>query len=182
MIAMQGKGNALKAMGRTSESDAAFAKAKELGYNTSPVAQEKTSDYWIKIGDDLALNKSNNQEELAAYQKAIQIDPENAIAWINKAYALSRLNKTAESNLAYHKALEMTNKTLETDPMNVTLWLEKGLLLNNVGNVKEAVKAFGNATSIDPKNEMAWKMEGVILANDLHKYNEAVKAFDRHYR
>jgi Flp pilus assembly protein TadD len=91
---------------------------------------------------------------------------------------LTWLNRTSESNQAYHKALEITNKTLEADPKNATLWLGKGLLLNNVGNVEEAVKAFGNATSIDPKNEMAWKMKGVLLARDLQRYNEAVKAFD----
>ena len=54
----------------------------------------------------------------------------------------------------------------------------KGLLLNNIGNVEEAVNAFDNASKIDPKNEMAWKMEGVLLARDLQRYDDAVKAYD----
>lgn len=141
------------------------------------MAQENTTGYWLKKGYELSANGSNEQA-LQSYEKAIQIDPENANAWINKANALAGLNRTAESDQAYNKALEITNKTLEADPRNVTLWLGKGLLLNNVGNVEEAVKAFDNASKIDPKNEMAWKMKGVILARDLQRYDDAVKAFD----
>jgi Flp pilus assembly protein TadD len=88
------------------------------------------------------------------------------------------LNRTSESNQAYYKALEITNKTLEADPRNATLWLGKGVLLNNVGNVQEAVKAFDNASRIDPKDEMAWMMKGVLLGRDLQRYDDAVKAYD----
>jgi superkiller protein 3 len=112
------KGYALKALGRNSEADASFVRAKELGTLTVTVAQNNTSSYWLKKGYELSINGSNEQA-LQAYEKAIQIDPENAIAWINKANALAWLNKTSESNQAYHKALEITNKTLETDPRNI---------------------------------------------------------------
>ncbi len=88
------------------------------------------------------------------------------------------LNRTDEATDAYQKALDITNKTLEAQPQNATLWSAKGLLLHNVGNYEEAVRAFDNATSVDPKFEMAWKMKGVILASELHRYDEAVQAFD----
>ena len=144
---------------------------------TSAMAQENTTDYWLKKGYELSANGSNEQA-LQAYEKVISIDPENSVAWINKAYTLSSLNRTSESNKAYYKALEITNKTLEADPRNATLWLGKGILLNNVSNVQEAVKAFDNANKIDPKNEMAWMMKGVLLARDLQRYDDAVKVFD----
>jgi len=152
-----------------------------LALHITAMAQEDTAGYWLKKGYELGANGSYEQA-LRAYEKVILIDPENAIAWNNKANTLYRLNRTSESNQAYYKALEITNKTLGADPGNVTLWLGKGLLLNNIGNAKEAVKAFDNANKIDPDNEMAWMMKGVLLATDLQRYDDAVKAFDNALR
>lgn len=143
----------------------------------SAMAQESTASYWLKKGYELSANGSNEQA-LQAYEKTIQIDPENSLAWINKANTLARLNRTSESNQAYHKALDITDKTIDSDPKNATLWLGKGILLNNIGDVEGAVEAFDNASKIDPNDEMAWKMEGVLLARDLHRYNDAIKAYD----
>ncbi len=143
----------------------------------SALAQEETAESWLKEGYNLSANGSYEQA-LQAYEKSIQIDPNNEITWINKANVLLRLNRTDEATDAYQKALDITNKTLEAEPQNATLWSAKGLLLHNVGNYEEAVMAFDNATSADPKFEMAWKMKGVILASELRRYDEAVVAFD----
>jgi len=140
-------------------------------------AQENTPGYWLKKGYELSLNGSD-EGALQAYEKALQIDPENSLAWINKANVLYRLNRTSESSQAYHKALEITDKMIEADPKNVTLWLGKGILLNNVGDIEGAVEAFDNASKIDPEDDMAWKMKGVLLARDLQRYDEAVEAYD----
>jgi hypothetical protein len=51
-------------------------------------------------------------------------------------------------------------------------------LLHNVGYCEEAVKAFANATRIDPGDEISWKMMGVLLASKLYRYDEADQAFD----
>jgi tetratricopeptide (TPR) repeat protein len=141
------------------------------------LAQENTTGYWLKKGYELSLNGSD-EEALQAYEKALQIDPENSLAWINKANVLYRLNRTSESSQAYRKALEIADNMIEADPRNATLWLEKGILLNNVGDIEEAVAALDNASKIDPKDDMAWKMKGVLLARDLQRYDDAVEAYD----
>ena len=115
---------------------------------------------------------------LKYYESAIQIDPYNKLVWINKANALVRLNRTDEATGAYQESLNITNKNLADDPENSNLWAEKGLLLHNMGNSREAVKAFANATRIDPMDETSWKMMGVLLASELHRYDEAAQAFD----
>jgi tetratricopeptide (TPR) repeat protein len=141
------------------------------------LAQENTTGYWLKKGYELSLNGSD-EEALQAYEKALQIDPENSLAWINKANVLYRLNRTSESSQAYRKALEITDNMIEADPRNATLWLGKGILHNNVGDIEEAVAALDNASKIDPKDDMAWKMKGVLLARDLQRYDDAVEAYD----
>lgn len=144
---------------------------------TSAYAREKSAESWLKEGYSLAGNGSYEQA-LQAYDKSTQIDPNNELAWINKANVLLELNRTDEAKNAYQKALDITNQTLEADPKNATMWSAKGLLLHNIGNSEEAVKAFDSANTVDPKYEMAWKMKGVILASELHRYDEAAQAFD----
>jgi tetratricopeptide (TPR) repeat protein len=85
-----GKGLALKALGRSSEADAAFAKAKQLGYNTSTVAQENTAEDWYKTGQYLNGNGSW-EEAVKAYDRAIDLEPNNATLYIAKVNNLNML-------------------------------------------------------------------------------------------
>lgn len=82
-------------------------------------AQEGTAESYLKEGYSLSANGSY-ELALQAYDKSIQIDPNNEIAWINKANVLLRLNRTDEATDAYLKALDITNKTLEADLKNST--------------------------------------------------------------
>jgi tetratricopeptide (TPR) repeat protein len=141
------------------------------------MAQKNTASDWIEKGTDQIENGSL-EDALTDFDKAIQIDPNNRLGWINEAYVLDELNRTFESSQASHKALEITDKMLEADPGNATLWLEKGFLLTNVGDEEEAVSALDNASKIDPRNVMAWRMKGVLLAGGLQRYDDALKTYD----
>jgi tetratricopeptide (TPR) repeat protein len=159
--------------------------AEQGSYNKTADALEKVFelnpqdiDLWINGGVLLSSVLERYEDALKYYESAIQIDPDNKLAWINKASALIELNRTAEATGAYQEALNITNKSLEDHPEDSILWAEKGLLLHNVGNSEEAVKAFANATRIDPMDETSWKMMGVLLASELHRYDEAAQAFD----
>ncbi|MCX6673377.1 MAG: tetratricopeptide repeat protein [Methanothrix sp.] len=111
----------------------------------SAVAQEKTADYWIKIGDDLALNKSNNQEALTAYEKAIQLDPRNFQAWEEVVLVYHVLGKYNESLTAYEKLTEIK-------PENALVWKGKGDALKALGRQSEADAAFAKAKELGYKN------------------------------
>ena len=159
--------------------------AEQGNYNETTEALEKVFelapqdiDLWINGGVLLSAVLGRNDDALKYYERAIQIDPDNKLAWINKANALVRLNRTDEATGAYQEALNITKKSLMADPEDSDLWAEKGLLLHNVGNSEEAVKAFANATRIDPGDETSWKMMGVLLASELYRYDEAAQAFD----
>jgi superkiller protein 3 len=149
-------------------------KSLEMVFELAPL----DIDLSINGGILLSAVLGRNDDALKYYERAIRIDPDNKLAWINKANALVRLNRTGEATGAYQEALKITNKSLMADPEDSDLWAEKGLLLHNVGNSDEAVKAFANATRIDPGDETSWKMMGVLLASELHRYDEAAQAFD----
>ncbi len=130
-----------------------------------------------KLGDT-----SRYEEALRHIERALELDPQTEGALQNKAGILAELGRQNESAKSYSKALELSDTTIETTNSTQELteaWLSKGFILQDQGKYEDAVKALGNATDADPKNEMAWKVKGVLLWRELKKYNEAVDAFDK---
>ena len=62
---------------------------------------------------------------LAAYDRALDLDPTNADAWTNKGGMLRSLGRDDEAVVAYARALEL-------DPTNATNWYRKGIVLWNL--------------------------------------------------
>jgi tetratricopeptide (TPR) repeat protein len=65
---------------------------------------EQSSNAWVHKGDEL-LSSSKFNEALAAYDKAIEINPKNEDAWLHKAAHLLSSEK-------YHEALEAYDKVI----------------------------------------------------------------------
>ena len=150
-----------------------FDKAIELNPNDSNAWRGKGSVF---------LYLSQYEDAVKAYDMALKIDPSNIGASQGKGTALANLGEMNESAKTYEnsfvvldKAIEVANSTEELSEA----WLGKGFALQEQGKYEDAVKALGNATDADPKNEMAWKVKGVLLWRELKKYDEAVDAFDK---
>jgi tetratricopeptide (TPR) repeat protein len=86
----------------------------------------------------IARYKEQIDEALAAYDKAIEINPQNSEAWYNKGNALDRLKKYNEAIMAYDKAIEI-------NPKDEAVWYFKGDALRDVGKYNEAQKAYDKA-------------------------------------
>ncbi|MDQ1261019.1 MAG: Tetratricopeptide repeat protein [Euryarchaeota archaeon] len=115
------KGDALKALNRTNESEGAYARAKEKGFggstwrpkaitlNGRPIAAPETT-ITTSINEGLELyNQGKYVEAIQAYDAAIRLDPYNADiwqAWNGKADALKALG-SEESELAKTAATRM---------------------------------------------------------------------------
>lgn len=126
------KGDALKQLGKTNESDVAYAKAKELGFSGStwwprPVTLEgrsisvngdKELQMTSLIEEGMELYKEGKYEEaIAAYEEAVGIDPNDAktwAAWKGKGNALSALGQSNEARAAYKTADELRALVNET--------------------------------------------------------------------
>ena len=87
---------------------------------STTLAQEDTEGYWLNIGYEL-LGNDSFEEAAEAFDKAIEINPENASAWIARGDAtrffLGRRNESLQS---YEKALEILNETLEKNPQDAS--------------------------------------------------------------
>jgi len=72
---------------------------------TSPTAQ-KTKEQWKEEGNT-HYNAKQYEEALAAYDQAIRLDPNYALAYYGKGVALEALRRKSEAQQAYEKARQL---------------------------------------------------------------------------
>jgi tetratricopeptide (TPR) repeat protein len=145
------------------------------------------------------------QEAIAAFDKAIELDPKHSTPYNNKGSVLNKLGKYEEAIAAYDKAIELDpknafaynnkgvvlgnadkyveafalfDKAIELDPKYAMAYTNKGNVLNHLGRNKEAIAVCDKAIGIDPKLAIAYIVKGSVL-EDLGKHEEAVASYDK---
>jgi tetratricopeptide (TPR) repeat protein len=83
-----------------------------------------------------------------SFNKSLQIDPENNIAWNNKGLALAKSGKIDEAIICYDTALQIDPK--DHVPLN-----NKGSALYKKGNIEEAMKSYELAFELNPESKTA---------------------------
>jgi len=111
------------------------------------------------------------QEEIACYDKALEINPRLAGAWNNKGTALANLRKLQEAITCFDRALDI-------NPRDADTWCNKGTALANLRKLQEAIACLDRALEINPRLAEAWSNKGTAL-NNLGKLQEAVDCYDR---
>jgi CHAT domain-containing protein/Tfp pilus assembly protein PilF len=108
---------------------------------------------------------------IAAFEKALEIDPKYHFAWNGLGNALRDVGRNSEAIAAFEKALEI-------DPKSHIIWNGLGNALRDVGRNSEAIAAYEKALEIDSKYHLAWNGLGNALKH-LGRYSEAISAFDK---
>ncbi len=111
------------------------------------------------------------QGAIAAFNKALEIDPEFHIAWYNLGSTLNIFGSNTEAIAAFNKALEI-------DPKYHLAWYGKGNALTELSHNTEAIADFDTALGIDPKFHIAWNGKGIALIN-LGYYSKALAAYEK---
>ena len=131
--------------------------------NPLPQTEIKYGQLLEKEADSDAGKKSPESqsrmrdEARQAYQKAIQLDPNN----IEAHRCLGMLySKTGE----YERAFECYKKAMAKQPENGALWYELGLCHNRRKDFKESIRCFQKALTIEPENRDYLKTMGFTLA------------------
>jgi tetratricopeptide (TPR) repeat protein len=129
-----------------------------------------TADEWINQGNQ-AWGTGNYQSALEAYEKAIQIQSDSAIAWNNSGLALATLGRHEEAIASYDKAIEL-------NPDFHFAWDYRGNSLWHLGRYEEAIASYDKAIELKPDSHDAWDNRGISL-NDLGRYEEAIASYDK---
>ena len=131
-----------------------------------------TAEEWLEIGRYLS-NRRRYEEVLECYDKALEIDPENAEAWLRKGQVLYY-------NFGrYEEALECIDKALEIDPEYVSVLHTKGqMLCGHLERYEEAIECYDKALEINPEDDTVWFSKGEVLKS-LERYEEAIDCYDK---
>ncbi|VXD22491.1 Protein prenyltransferase, alpha subunit [Planktothrix serta PCC 8927] len=117
------------------------------------------------------VEKGNFEDALFCFEKVIQLEPDNHVAWSNRGAALSLFGRLEEAIDSYDKALEFK-------PDDHYVWYNRGIALDNLGRLEEAINSFDKALEFKPDDHEAWNSRGGAL-NNLGRFEEAINSYDK---
>lgn len=127
---------------------------------TQPLTEDDPA-YWIQKGELTWASSDGRVNEalktLNYFDKAIELDPLNYLAWANKGLVLKSLERLDDALLCYNRALTI-------NPEYITVWYNKGVLLGSIGNFDEAIKAFDKVLELNPNHEFAMRDREILLS------------------
>lgn len=128
------------------------------GQVTTPAALVGTGD---------ALYENGNYEDaIAAYGRAVNLDPSGVIAFINRG-------KAYLENGEYEKAIEDFEKALSLDPQNATLYVNRASALALKGDHASAVRDYDSALQLNPDLDDVYYNRGTALLRQGMDYRSA---------
>ncbi len=116
------------------------------------------------------------KEAIAAYDKALQIQPEYSVAWNGEGKTLYELKQ-------YKEALDAYDKAIQIQPQYLEAWLGRGYVLDELQRYQEAIDSFDQALKLQSNDPEAWNARGDALVS-LQRYQEASESYDKavHYK
>jgi tetratricopeptide (TPR) repeat protein len=107
----------------------------------------ETSIDWFMKGLDL-YNQEKFDDSLHAYNRAIDLDPNDFEAWNNKGIDEGLLGR-------YDEALKSFEKAVAINESYAQAWYNMGVIYDFKGYYYTAVQAYKRATQIDPSYQKA---------------------------
>ncbi len=124
----------------------------------------------IQSGDKF-VKERRLVEARDAYQRAIQIDPKNAVGFAKLGWIFFLQGKWNEGIIAYQKAIELNPKDIESHNMLSSM-------LRIAGKRAEAIFVLRKAIQTDPNSAESYQLLGLLLAYE-DNLTEASKACNR---
>jgi tetratricopeptide (TPR) repeat protein len=125
----------------------------------------------VYIDAGIALRGLKRYEEaLTNYEQAIKLNPEDAIAYINKADVLCAIKSYEEALTACEQAIQLT-------PAHPVAYDNTGEALHGLKRYEEALVAYARAAQLNPQDAFPYEGRGKVLY-DLKRYEEALAAFE----
>jgi len=150
-----------------------------------PVSKvEMLSSIWA--GKAVTLQEAGRMEEsIAAFDKALQINPGNYEAYMMKGRALKVMDKYSEPARTYevgdsrHPGVpKQENASTAAEENTTEYWVTKAKDLRINGSTEEAISAYDRALQIDPGNETVWAYKALELQVS-GREDESSKAYEK---
>lgn len=118
----------------------------------------------------IAQEQNDYYKALDWFDKALQIQPDNAKIQANKATVLIHLAR-------WSKALVACEASLALEPEDADAWNNRGIVLRHMGDSAAALESFDNALKFNPGLKIA-KINRAYVLHELKRLDEAVANFD----
>ncbi|MEN9205396.1 MAG: tetratricopeptide repeat protein [Thermostichales cyanobacterium SZTDM-1c_bins_54] len=130
-------------------------------WNTADLQFDRGEQFW---------SQGNWTEALNAYDRALNIDPNFALAWARRGDVLVKLGR-------YGEAINSYNGSLSLDPYNEGVRLRLALIQGRLKRYKAAVISYDKVLELDPDNAVVWHNRALRLAQ-LGRPTLALKSVD----
>jgi tetratricopeptide (TPR) repeat protein len=172
------KGVVLANDGRYNEASECLEEAQRLGH---PEAAQLLAQCRQMMGAtynesamewfNKATASADSEEQLACYDRALEIEPSLMPAWFNKAITLRDAGLLDDALTCFDRVIEIT-------PGFADAWVDKGWVLIRMNRMEEALACMVGALRLNPRDELAWSYRAWTLA-ELGRYGEALSCYDR---
>ncbi|MCJ8737867.1 hypothetical protein PDJAM_G00029050 [Pangasius djambal] len=119
---------------------------KVTSANSSPTEDQLAEAEQLKSDGNDQMKVENFSAAVEFYSKAIQINPQNAVYYCNRAAAYSKLGN-------YAGAVQDCERAIGIDPNYSKAYGRMGLALSSLNKHTEAVGYYKKALELDPENE-----------------------------
>jgi tetratricopeptide (TPR) repeat protein len=116
----------------------------------------ESKNYYIRVGDN-EMHFGNHKAALEAYNKAIQLNPNDCIAYNNRGILKIKTGKIDEALIDFNKAIQINPKDYNS--------------YANIGNAKlelkdyqGAIESYNKAIKLEPNDAHTYSARGVIKA------------------
>ena len=120
------------------------------------------------------MKLGKNEEALANYKKAIELDPNNPSLFTNMGVVLSKLGKTDESQEAFKKSAALNPAGAAQSFYNL------GVTLTNSGKTAEAADAFKQSIAADSNFAESYYALGMALSGKQETIPAAIEALKKY--
>ena len=116
-------------------------------------------------------DEGDNKRAEKFFSEAIDLNPENALAWHNRGWAYVEEKK-------YKEALADFDKAAELNPNSELPYLGRGWTYNQQKKYEAAIREYDKVIELNPKYSVAWNNRGAAKSW-LNKMREAVADYDK---
>jgi len=135
--------------------------------------QDLSATEWYRKGLT-ATRIGNYKEAISAYTKAVQLDPQYVLAYIERSFAYSRTGN-------FQQVFENANKAIELDPRNAKAYVNRGFAHSKLGHYQQAIEDANKAIELNPRYVLAYVNRGDAysrIGNNQQAFKDANKAIE----
>lgn len=129
------------------------------------VALQPTAEDLLTLGISKA-NSGNYEEAIAAYNRVLQISPNNVDAYLQRGIAYIEQNK-------YQAAIADMTEVIKLNPNNSRAYFWRGLARDYSEDNQGALEDYSHAIRLDPEYSGAYNNRGTVYA-ELGEYQKAI--------